>query len=240
MSEKLAELLGVKVNDMVTVEVLEGERPVREVPVTSLVADYAGTNAYMNIQALQRLLREGHSYSGAYLSVDSKHLKDLYSTLKNTPRVAGVNIQTAAVESFNETVAENLMRMRTFNVLFATIIAFGVVYNTARISLAERSRELATLRVMGFTRGEISAILLGELGALTLVAIPVGLFLGYAMAYLSVQALATELFRIPMVINPSTYGIATTVIVIATVLSGLVVRRKLDHLDLVSVLKSRE
>jgi putative ABC transport system permease protein len=240
ISEALAELLQVGVGDLVTVEVLQGKRPVCEVPVVGLVDDYAGTNAYMNIETLQALLGEGRTFSGAYLAVDPAQTKTLYRTLKGVPKVAGVTVQSAALQSFQDTVAENLLRMRVFNVIFASIIAAGVVYNTARISLSERSRELATLRVMGFTRGEISAILLGELTVLTLVAIPAGLVLGYAMAALATAALATEMFRIPLVVFHSTYAFATTVVLVAALGSGLLVRRKLDHLDLVAVLKSRE
>jgi putative ABC transport system permease protein len=194
----------------------------------------------MNLEALQDLTGEGRTYSGAFLAIDSERTKQLYLTLKQTPKVAGVTVQEAAQASFQDTIAENLLVMRLFNVIFASIIAAGVVYNTARISLSERSRELATLRVMGFTRAEISAILLGELAVLTLVAIPLGLVLGYVFAALATAALATDLFRIPLVIHRSTYAFATSVILIATLLSGLIVRRKLDHLDLVAVLKSRE
>lgn len=240
ISDSLAKLLHLQPHDLLTVEVLEGNRAVRKLPVAGIVEDLAGTNAYMHISAVHRLIREGNSYSGAYVSVDSKYQDTLYRTLKETPRVASVLIQSAAVESFNENVAENMMRMRFFNILFATIIAFGVVYNTARISLSERSRELATLRVMGFTRGEISAILLGELAVLVLIAIPMGLMMGYSMAWSLVTSLATEVFRIPLVINPSTYGISALVVLVAAVFSGLIVRRKLDHLNLVAVLKSRE
>src|SRR5262245_228742 len=240
LSAKLAELLRANVGDLVTVEVMEGRRPVREVPVVGLVEDFAGTTAYMNLEALQALTGEGRTYSGAYLSVDSEQTRQLYLTLKQTPKVAGVTVQEAAETSFRDTIAENLLVMRFFNVIFASIIAAGVVYNTARISLSERSRELATLRVMGFTRAEISAILLGELGVLTLVAIPLGLVLGYVFAGRATAALAADLFRIPLVMYRSTYAFAASVILVATLLSGLVVRRKLDHLDLVAVLKSRE
>ena len=240
LSAKLAEILGARPGDVLTVEVLEGGRPVRMVPVTGVVEDFAGTSAYMDVAALQELVGTGRTYSGAFLAVDPPRTRALYAKLKQTPRVAGVTVQEAAQHSFEDTVAENLLRMRLFNVIFASIIAAGVVYNTARISLSERSRELATLRVMGFTRGEISAILLGELGALTLVAIPLGLVLGYGFAALACAALATELFRIPLIVNPSTYAFAASVILVATLLSGLLVRRKLDHLDLVSVLKSKE
>src|SRR5262245_19103641 len=240
ISEKLGELLDVRPGDVVTVEVLEGERPVREVPVVALIADYSGTNVYMDLEALRQVTGEGPTYSGAYLSVDSHYTKTLYAKLKQTPKVAGVTVQEAAMQSFRDTFAENMLRMRLFNVIFSCIIAAGVVYNTARISLAERSRELATLRVMGFTRGEISAIQLGELAVITLTAIPLGLLMGYGFAILVTVGLATEMFRIPLVIHPATYAFAATVVIVAALLSGLLVRRKLDHLDLVAVLKSRE
>jgi putative ABC transport system permease protein len=248
ISTQLAKMLDIHVGDVLTVEVLEGGRPVREepvvdlreVPVVDLLSDFQGANAYMDLDAMHELAGEGRAYSGAYLTVDPAELKNLYRRLKQTPRVAGVAIQVAAIKSFNDTVAENLLRMRMFNVIFATIIACGVVYNTARISLSERSRELATLRVMGFTRGEISYILLGELAVITLVAIPLGLAMGYFFAWIVTVALVTELFRIPLVIHPWTYAFASSIVLIAGVLSGLLVRRKLDHLDLVSVLKSKE
>ncbi len=240
LSQKLAELMHVELGDVLTVEVLEGQRLVREVPVAKLITEFNGTNAYMNIHALRRLLREGNSVSGAFLAVDDDRLLDLYTTLKNTPRAAGVNIKSAAITSFEETIAENLLMMQAINVMFASVIAFGVVYNSARISLSERSRELATLRVMGFTRAEISAILLGELAVLTFIAIPVGLGLGYFFAWLTTFGLDTEVYRIPLVIDRATFGFATIVIIIAALITGLVVRRRLDHLDLVAVLKSKE
>lgn len=130
--------------------------------------------------------------------------------------------------------------MKAVNVLFAAIIAFGVVYNNARISVAQRSRELASLRVLGFTRAEISYILLGELAILTLTAIGPGLALGYGLAWFASWGYDTELFRIPLVIKPATYALAATIVIVAAIVSGLIVRRQLDRLDLVAVLKTRE
>ena len=174
LSSKLAELLDAEIDDTVMVEVLEGERLIRELPVTAMVTEFGGTNAYMNATALWTVMREDRALTGAFLDVDGNQADALYRTLKDTPRVASVAVKKATLQSFRETIAENLLAMRTFNIMFACIIAFGVVYNNARISLSERSRELATLRVIGFTRGEISGILLGELGTLTIPWYPPG------------------------------------------------------------------
>jgi putative ABC transport system permease protein len=240
ISEKLAEVLKVRPGDELAVEVLEGARPVHRVRVASVVSDYEGTSAYMEIGALRRLMHEGRTVSGAFLQIDGSKSDRLFTRLKNTPRVASVAIKKAAIESFRRTIADSLLRLQAFNVTFAAIIAFGVVYNCARISLTERSRELATLRVIGFTRAEVSLILLGELSMMTLVALPVGLALGTGFAALTTRFYDTELFRIPLVIAPSTYALAATVTLLSTITSGLMVRRHIDRLDLVSVLKTKE
>ncbi|MFG0331878.1 MAG: ABC transporter permease [Maioricimonas sp. JB049] len=241
MSRVLAEVLDVGPGETIRVEVLEGERPQHELLVAELIDDFAGLSAFMALDAVHELMQEDRVLSGAHLKVDPRELETLYTELKNTPRVASVTIKMAALRSFQETIAENLLTMQFFNVLFASVIAFGVVYNSARISLSERSRELATLRVIGFSRQEISAILLGELAVLVLVAIPLGLYLGYGFAYLTTLSMVdTEMFRIPLVIERKTYAFATTVIILAALISGLVVRGRLDRLDLIGVLKTRE
>jgi putative ABC transport system permease protein len=240
LSEKLAEILDVRTGEEVVIEVLEGRRPIASVPVLGLVRDFAGLSAYMRMEALNRLMREGGLMSGAFIAAPPERRQSLYSRLKRTPQVAAVAVKEAALNSFRQTMAETILRMRLFNVAFAVVIAFGVVYNTARISLSERSRDLATLRVIGFSRREISLIQLGELAALTAAAIPLGLLLGYLLAALSTTAYDTELFRIPFVIDRSTHAFAAAVILIAAGFSGLVVRRMLDRLDLVAVLKSKE
>jgi putative ABC transport system permease protein len=174
------------------------------------------------------------------MSVDSKHLDELYAELKATPHVVGVTANAASIQSFLDTVGENQLRMQGFVIGFAIVIAAGVVYNTALISLSERDRELATMRVLGFTKAEISAVLLGELAILTVVAVPVGLLMGYGMAWLSSRSIHTDVFRIPLVIYPSTYARAAIVVLIAAVISGAIVRRRLDRLDLFAVLKGQD
>ena len=240
LTSGLAEILDVQAGDTISVEVLVGNRPVRQVPVRGVVQQFMGLTAYMEINALRRLLREGPTLSAGYLTVDTAQLAGLLRRVKLTPAVAGTGLKAAVIESFNETFGQNLGTMIFFNVLFASIIAFGVVYNAARVSLAERSRELASLRVMGFTRREISAILLGELGVLALLALPLGLLAGYGLSSLVVKALQTELYALPFTANPQTYAWCALTILGATAISGLIVRRKLDHLDLLEVLKAKE
>ncbi len=194
----------------------------------------------MDLDALNRMMREGHAISGAYLAADSRHESAIYAKLKDAPRVAGVTSNKKKLKSLEETMAEQVLTFAFFITLFAGTIAFGVVYNSARIALSERSRELASLRVLGLTRGEISFILLGELALLTLAAIPMGFLLGWALCWYIVTSLETDLFRIPFAVEPATYAFAATVVLVSACISGLLVRRKLDRLDLVAVLKTRE
>jgi putative ABC transport system permease protein len=154
--------------------------------------------------------------------------------------VAGIALTEKMLASFRALMAQTFTLMTTFNVGFAAIIAIGVVYNAARISLSERSRELASLRVLGFSIGEISLVLLGELALLTLVAIPPGLAIGWALAKLLLLSFQNEVYRLPLVVTPQNAVWSSLTVLLAAALSGLAVRRRLDHLDLVAVLKTRE
>lgn len=240
LSSKLAETLHVQLGSTVTVEVLEGTRPVRQVAVAGLVDEYMGASAYMRLDALHRLMREGPNVTGAYLRLDPKHADELYRRIKLIPAVAGVALKSAAIEEFEKQMDEMMGVFIFFNILFASIITVGVVYNVARIALSERQHELASLRVLGFTRAEISSILLGELGVLTVLAIPVGLLMGYGFAAFMVAAFDTELYRFPLIISPRTYALSALVVLGAATCSSLLVQRRLNHLDLVAVLKIKE
>lgn len=240
MGRKLAEVLHLGVGDWVEVEVLEGRRAKLRIAVAGLVDEYLGSNVYMNLSRLNQVMNETRTINGAYLTVDAFERDELFYRLKHTPDVASVTIKEATVESFHETVAENLAIFNLFNIIFSCIIAFGVVYISSQMSLAERQRDLATLRVLGFTRAEISSILLGELAVVVLASIPVGFLFGYGMAFIVAKGLETELFRIPLYLQPATFGLAALTIVVAATISGMVVRRKLDRLDLLAVLKTRE
>jgi len=240
LTDYLGAMLGAAPGDQITVEVLEGSRPVRQVPVAGLIKEYIGLMGYMDLAALNRVMREGNAISGAALVVDEKEQTDLYRTLVEMPRVAGAVVRKDEIKNFYDTQAEAMLFFTFVATVLAGVIAFGVVYNSARISLAERGRELASLRVLGYTRGEISYILLGELGLLTLAAIPLGFLLGqWLCAYVS-YALSSDLYRIPLTTERATFSMAAAVVLVSAAVSGLIVRHRLDHLDLVEVLKTRE
>jgi putative ABC transport system permease protein len=240
LTDHLGKILGVDEGDYLTVEVLEGSRPKLSIPVVALIKQFIGVSAYMELSALNRLMREGDTISGVYLAVDSHYQPEIYSSIKETPSVAGTEIREKAITNFYDTMAETILIFTFINTLLAGIIAFGVVYNSARIALSERSRELASLRVLGFTRGEISYILLGELGILTLAAIPIGFVIGWGMCFYIAEKMQTDIIRIPLILEKSTYAFAALVVLVCAGISGLIVRRKLDHLDLISVLKTKE
>jgi putative ABC transport system permease protein len=240
VSSKLAQVLGAAPGDFIQVEVLEGKRQVRQVRLAGLAEDFAGMAAYMDLNAVNRLLGEGDIITGASFTIDSGRRAEFLHSLKNIPRVSWVAIKESLRENFRQTTAASIGVIQSIYLVFATIVAFGVVYNNARISLAERARELATLRVIGFSRREVGTVLVTELVVLALLAVPLGLLLGTGFATGILSAVNTETVRLPLVLTPSNYAFAALVVAIASTLSALMVLRKLSHLDLVGALKAPE
>jgi putative ABC transport system permease protein len=208
--------------------------------LTGVVDDLVGLSAYMDIAALNRLMSEGESISAVALTLDPTQAKAFYARLKEMPQVATVSIKGELLRSFRETNARFLLFFTAIVTAFAAAIAVGVVYNSARIALAERAWELASLRVLGFTRNEVSGLLLGELAIEIALAIPLGLWLGYLLSALIISMISVETISIPVIITSSTYAYAALTILAAGVASALLVRHRVDHLDLVAVLKTRE
>jgi putative ABC transport system permease protein len=240
LDRTLADSLGVREGDVVTVEVTEGSRPVRSLKLDGVVESLLGLGAYMDISALNRLMNEDSSVSGAFLSADREQRGELYTRLKNTPGVAGVSLPETTLDSFNDTIARTIGTSTAFLIGFACIIAFGVVYNGARIALAERGRELASLRVLGFTRREIGKMLLGEQAALTIIAIPLGWSIGLGMCFLITRIIDAEIVRLPMVISGRTFLMSALIVSLAALVSGMLVARRIRKMDLIEVLKTRE
>lgn len=240
LSQQLADIMHVGVGDLLTVEVREGRRPTLEAPVTGIVTALIGTPAYMNIDALNRRLKEPGRISGAYLDIDLAQRDVVYDQLKAMPRIAGVSLRRDAYENFKKMIDEGMGLFRTIMSLFAMIIAAGVVYNSARIAFIEREHDLASLRVLGFTKLEAGYVLLGELALLIIIALPIGAALGFMIwVYLS-SALSTDLYQIPTIYEPKGLGDAGVVILLAAIISGALVQRDVNKLEISTALKSRE
>jgi putative ABC transport system permease protein len=240
LTDRLAERLHIKPGQIVRVELMEGRRQVLELPVTGTVAELMGMGAYIERRSLNHLLQEGDIVNTVTVSVNPGHEAELLERVKSLPRVALAFSKAVMLRNIEEITARNMLTFSAILTVFATIIAVGVVYNHARIALAERAWELASLRVLGFTRGEVSAFLLGELALEILLAIPLGTVAGYWLAAGIVELIKTDEFYFPLIIQPSTYAYAVITVVAAGMASALIVRRRIDTLDLVGVLKTRE
>jgi putative ABC transport system permease protein len=240
ISSMLARILRVKVGDSVEIDLLDGARRTVSLPVTALVEDYFGIRGMMDAEALARLMREAPVANGVNLSFDQNQREAFYTAIKNMPTVSGLGLQRVSLANFRQSIALLITMMASIYTGLAAVIAFGVIYNSARISLSERARELASLRVLGFTRVEVLWILLLELALLTLIAQPPGWIMGYGLAWIMKTQLAGELMRVRLVVASSTYVIASTIVIVAAVFSGFIVRERINRLDLVSVLKTRD
>ena len=240
LTDYLATLLHVRPGELLEVEILEGNRPIVQVPLMATAKQYVGVSGYMQRDALNVLLKEGAAISGALLKVDVQEQRNVYSHLKQMPRIAGVVEQQSAIKAFYSTLAETVLFFTFVSSLLGGSIAFGVVYNSMRIAVSERNRDLASLRVLGYRVGEVAYILLGEMALLVLLAIPLGLLIGYGLCAFLARQFSTDLYRIPLVLGLDVYAFAATVVLVSAVFSGLVVWRNLAGLNLVGVLKTRE
>ena len=240
MTDRLADKLGLRVGQTVRVQVLEGQQRTVSVPLTATVREMMGLGAYMERRALNRLLQEGDLSTQFALAVERGREADMLEASKQMPRVVGAFSKATLLRNMQEVSARNIRIMSTVLTIFATVIAVGVVYNNARIALAERTWELASLRVLGFTRAEVSGLLLGEMAISIAIALPLGMALGYGLVHLVSGLVSSDQFLFPVVITPATYAWSGMTVLIAGVASALVVRRRIDKLDMVAALKTRE
>lgn len=240
LGDYLAKRLHVGVGDRVQVEVLEGRQKRLELPVTQLVEEFLGLRAYMDPDALNRALGDGDVISGALLTVAPEAQTRVLHELDRRPRVAGAESRLAAINSFYDTLAQTTRLFSWMAALMGAIINFGVVYNSARIALAERGRELASLRVLGFTQNEVAYILLGELALLVLISIPLSFAAGYGLAWLLAQGMQSDSNRVPVVLTASGYAMVALITVVSAVLSSVAVYWRIRQLDMIGVLKTRE
>ena len=240
LSAKLAQVLGAKVGDALLIEALEGRRSTATVTLAGLAEDFTGIAAYMDRSAINHFLGEGEIITGASLTIDLTRRAEFLHAIKTIPRISWIAVKETMRASFRETTAKMMGTIQTIYLIFAVIVAFGVIYNNARISLAERARELATLRVIGMTQREVGAVIVIELVILAVIAVPLGLLFGTGFATVIIHSVNTETVRVPLVFTSYTYTFAILVVGLASVLSSVVVLRKLKQLDLIGALKAPE
>jgi putative ABC transport system permease protein len=240
LTDRLASALGVRAGDTLTVGLLDRAGEERTVVVSALIDEMVGVNGYMTLEALGRLTHDAPRLSGAWIRIERGAEAELFERLSAMPAVSSAVSKTAMLRSFDDQIAESFVITTTILLTLAGVLAVGVIYNGARIALSERGRELASLRVLGFTRREVAAMLLGEQAVITALGLPIGAALGYGMAALIMASFSTELYRIPMVFDPRTPLYAAGLIVAVAVAAGFLVRRRLDRADLIAVLKTRE
>jgi putative ABC transport system permease protein len=240
ITDHLAAWLHIKPGDMLTVYVLEGKRPTLQIPVIGTIKEYLGLNVYLPRHHLNRLLREGDVISGARLKVDSEHQAQLIQTLKGWPKIVSVTEQSSAIKAFYQTMDDTILFFTFITTLLGASIAFGVIYNSLRIALSERQHELASLRVLGFYKHEVAYILLGEHALLTLLSIPLGFLIGVGLCHYLAMQFASDLYRIPLVLDAQVYAFAALVVIGSSLLSALLIWRNLSQLDMVKALKANE
>ncbi len=236
----LAEILDVAPNQTISIDVREGRRPVLDISVVGVAETLIGSPAYMELATLNRVLGEPGRISGAYMRIDAAKSADIYRAIKNMPTVAGVSLKKQARAAFKKMLDSGAGAIRYIMAAIAGIITFGIVYNSARIAFAERARDLASLQVIGFTKGETSFVLLAELAIITLCALPLGSLMGYYLSFAISRGFSTDLYQIPAIFVPESFGFAAIAVLGAAVVSGWIVKRDIDNIDLVSALKIRE
>ena len=240
IAKSLATILHISPGELLTVEVREGSRPTLNIPIIGVAETLLGSPTYMDINSLNRYLNEPLRMSGAYLSIDNNYSEQIYHAIKNMPAVAGMTLKRDSEKAFEKLMDSGAGAMRYIMVLIAGIITFGIVYNAARIAYAERERDLASLRVIGLTKGETAFVLLGELAVVTLIALPLGSLLGYYLSIGISQGFSTDIYQIPATFSAESYGAAVIAVLIAAIASGWLVKRDIDQIDMVSALKSKE
>jgi len=240
LNDRLAARLGLQLGDRVHLEVMQGARAHADLTVAAFSHELLQMPIHMERGALNRLLGDGDALSGARLLIDASQRDAVMRQLKQTPRVAGAMEIGPVISYVRGNMARNVLFFTSITAALASAIAIGVVYNNARIALAERAWDLASLRVLGATRGEVSSLLLGELAAELLLALPLGCLMGWGLARSILALSAQQEMQLPFAIQPRTYALACAVVLAAGVMSALVVRRRIDELDLVGVLKTRE
>jgi putative ABC transport system permease protein len=240
VTQALGQVLGLEVGDRPQIELREGERLSVRPAIVGFVDEAVGLSVYAPLGLVSALEGDLGAVSSVLLDVEPASIAGVEARLRRSPEVIDVSDVRADMNRMFDMNASIMNVWTAISIALAASVAFGVVYNNARIALSARSRELASLRVLGFSRREVSAILLAGLAIEVLLAIPIGLVLGRWWANEFMSSVDQETFRWEVVIGPQTYVLVIFVVILAASASALWVRRSVDRLDLILVLKDRE
>lgn len=240
LTDYLAQMLGARLGDPIELETLDGRRRVLRLPLAGVVGEPFGSQAYLPLARLDRLLGEGERVSSVVLTADPGALPALFTSLDRSPVVGGIDQRLAGIRNFYEGMANTILTFTLIATVFGIVITAGVIYSSARVALSERARDLASLRILGFTEVEVGYLLMGELALLTVLAVPLGFLLGHGLIGLLVLGFDSDLFRISHHVSASTYGIAAVTTLITALLCAALIRRRIGRLDMIGVLKARD
>ena len=240
LARALAEKLDAAPGDSILMEQTRGRRTRALVRVSGIVEPLVGSSAYMELSEFSRAIREPGRVSGAHLTLDPAYYRAFNARIKEMPAIAGASFLALAERQMRRSFDEGVGVMNFIYSAFAAVMAGGVAFSAARITFAEQERDLATLRVLGFTRLEVSYVLVGELMALAFLSLPVGLLGGTMLAMWLMAMFETDMYAFPFVFSPSGYAFAIWFTLACVLIAALVVRGGVDRLNLVGVLKARD
>lgn len=240
LSRALADVLDIAPGDPIDVDILEGSRTRRVLRVTALIDDAFGLYVYAREPAFLRETGEPRVVSEVMLSIDRREIDALWRALARFPSVTAFVRPEVERDTFRRQIAEVFRTFQFILAGFALAIAVAVVFNNARIAFVARARDLATLRILGFTRAEVARGLLAEQVVQLALGIPLGLPLGGWLVSLVLSLPDVELYRLPRWVASASYATGGVAVLAAGLLCALWVALGVRRMDLVAVLKAAD
>ncbi len=238
LTEGLAESLGVKRGDMLTIEALNKPGIERQVTVKGLVEEYMGGSGFMELDVLNGVLQEGSTINNALINL-RYNSGNFVRDIEGMAYVQSVREPDDMVKQYNEYMGLMYAYIGVI-ITLSCIMGFAIIYNTTTISIMERKRELASLRIMGFTNKKVSELIFNENTAVSVMGLIVGMPLGRFMGVQMLNYVPEDMMSLPLVIFPKTYVLAAVTVALFVILAQMANMRRISRMDLVEVMKSRE
>ncbi len=240
ISEKLANILGVKANDSVDIKFFFPGKEKEEVVIKGIVVQYIGLSTYTSMENLNSMLGEGMIASSAVLKLDNSEFEnEVKNQLKDMPGVTSVESKSDSLNALLKNMGATKSSMGAM-IMLAAILLIAVLYNIATINIFERQRELATLKVLGFTNNEIKKLIFNENYIISIFGMIIGLPFGKWLGGLMMATSSTDSYTIPYVVKIKSYIIAIILTFMFTVITNFILMNKIKAIDMLEVLKNKE